>query len=541
LSHTDGLNHTGHMAKNGKTNKSRAKAAALARENAKNSKAARDRTSAAQAESGAPAKENLFVAHDHSAVRHDHSRSPEKTSGTESETESSAQPTPVKKQTQAEVAAEIYESEIEGDRNEIPVDRELVNLNAFVDEQHASDKRLKQEHRMKLILDLRTSNYVKQQCIYAQEDKLIFFEAKARQFKQDKDKAESEKKILTEKLKVKSEDYAELNHKYQQKLSQLTGKRKRINANDQNKELMDLIETHCKGLVFSKCKFVNSADQEENLAKLVLHYGNIPEEHRKDKQQFIRAYSGHMKKVIFERRSYVQTEIRKVFLKSYEKKCFHPFPTVEQLKKCLTRDIETDQEYEIFVFYCEEILGKMVGASEWQPKIRCFTTISDAIRQGTKKVPLISPGDEAFAVLLVDNCLERWTQEARKEAGHPTNPTNEPKTKKKNMDGKYTSSNGGQQTYGGWNTKGLVMFNELTALSEAARATDKCREVEDMCLQIMRNKNKITAKTWEEQCKGRSKKKPRDDETDEIGRDEEQNGVVLARVEMVTLSDDDDS
>jgi hypothetical protein len=109
------------------------------------------------------------------------------------------------------------------------------------------------------------------------------------------------------------------------------------------------------------------------------------------------------------------------------------------------------------------------------------------------------------------------------------------------VDGKYTSSNGGQQAYGGWNTNGLVMFNELTALSEAARATDKCKIVENKCLQIMRAKNKITAKTWEEQSKGRSRKKLLDGETGEIGLNEVQNNVVLANVEMVTLSDDEDN
>ena len=149
------------MPKKGETTKSRATAAAPARENAKipreNSKASRDRTSAARAESVALAKENLLVAPDHAALRHDHSRSPEKQFDTESETDSSAKTTPVKKQTQAELAREIFKSEIDGDRNHLPEDLELVDLKQYVEEMQEGDRKLNQGDRMKLILGLRTS------------------------------------------------------------------------------------------------------------------------------------------------------------------------------------------------------------------------------------------------------------------------------------------------------------------------------------------------------------------------------------------------
>ena len=537
LSDTDSCNLAEDMArkKTTTTKKSRGESAAVARENLK---LARGRTNTARAESVVGTNENARIAPDTGAIGRDHGESPGKTSDTGSDTEASPLSDRVLEKTQAVSASEIrdiFQNEVERDRNEIPLDLNLANLVPYVDELTAGDKKMKQEHRMRLIYDLRTSIYIKQQYIYGKEEEATFWESKAREFKRNKDEAESESKVLSEKLKVKSEEYAALNQKYQRKLRQLTGKRKRIVPNDQNKELMDLIENHCKGFLFSKCKFVNSDDQEENLARLVLRYGNIPKEHRKDKDQFIRAYSAHMRKCIFERRSYVQTELRKVFLNSNKKKIFHPFPTVEALKKCLTRDINTDEEYEIFVFYCEELLGKVVGASEWTSKIRCFTTISDAIRPDTD-VPLISPGDEAFAVLLVDNCLDRWTEDAKREAGL----SNEPKQKKKNVDGKYTTSSAGQVAFGGWNPKGLQLFNDLTDLSVKARETDQCKRVESKCLQIMRAKHKITAETWEEhQSKSRSRKKV--DEKGDIECNDVKHGVVLAQVEMVELSDDEDN
>ena len=302
LSDTDSFNLTEGMPPKKANNKntSRAKAGATARENLK---VTHDRPGTARGESVARAKENAQIARDDDAIGRNLGDSPGKTSDTDSDSTASPLSGRVLEKTQADVDREIrqiFENEIERDRKEIALDLDLANLNQYVEDLTASDRKLKQEHRMRLILDLRTSIYIKQQYIYGKEQQATFWESKARAIKQDKDKAESERKVLSEKLKVITDEYAELNQKYQRKLRQLTGKRKRIVPTDQNKELLDLVETHCKGIIFSKCKFVNSDDQEENLARLVLRYGNIPKEHRKDKDQFIRAYSAHMKKCIFE-------------------------------------------------------------------------------------------------------------------------------------------------------------------------------------------------------------------------------------------------
>ena len=478
------------------------------------------------------AKENSKVARDHNASDPKHDGSPLKPTGADSDTTSSPRSSPRTTGFVPRDNGVMAKEEIDRDQDEIEIDPELEGLPNYLAYKYETDKKIKKDDRMKMIVRLRTVSYAKQQLMYDLRRERQILERESEVLQQNLEKANEENKILSERLRVKSAAHDELHRKLQQKLSLQMGRRKKIIGGDENKELVDLIEAQCKGFLFSKCKFVNSNEQEANLGWLLLVYGKIPDEHKQDKEKFVATYSHHMKRVIFEQRSYVQTEYRKIFFRSMQKKVLYPFPTVEELTKCLTRDVETDREYEVFVFYCEELLGKMVGAIEWSPQIRCFTTISAALRQGYKDMPLISPSDEAFAVLVVDNCLGRWNKEARKSAEKPTKDPNE---KKKNVDGKYTTASAGQVMFGGWTEKGLAMFNKLQQMAKEARTTEKCKVVENKCLEIMRANNKIRANTWEEHDqRNRSKKRKKVDEV-ESDLDEVSKGPVLADVEMVAF------
>ena len=425
------------------------------------------------------------------------------------------------------------------DEVDIQIDVGLENVDEYLLRRHNSDKKTKAENRLALVGKLRKSIYCKQQLIYAlQADRRDVY-MNCAEMQQDMEKLEHDKSILqattntlAEKLEAKTQEYNELKKKHDRKLSELTSRRKRPGADDTNKALMEKIETQLKGFLFSKCKFVSNELQEANLGKLMWKYGEIPEEHRKDKDLFIATYSTHMKKAIFDRRSYIQTEYRKIYFKC-KKKGEH-FPTVEELTKCVGRDIETDEDYKIFMYYCEEFLGKMVGASEWSVKTRCFTTISGAIRQNTNDIPLISPSDEAFAVLVVDNCMDRWDNED-KDGGART--VDAPKAKKTVANGKYTATDGGQSKYGGWSPEGLKKFNELKNMNEEARKHPRCKVVEGRCLKLLREKHKITGKSWAEHTKrNKSKKRTRDEGAG--GQDQEEMDEVVAEMEMI--SDDDE-
>ena len=425
------------------------------------------------------------------------------------------------------------------DEIDIKMDIGLEHEESYLIARHNADKKTKAESRLALVSKLRKIISCKQQVIYALQADRHELYVNCAEMQQDMVKMEHDNSILqattnslAEKLEAKSQEYNELKQKHDRKLSELTSRRKRPAADETNKALMEKIETQLKGFLFSKCKFVSNELQEANLGKLMWKYGDLPEEHRKDKDLFIATYSTHMKKVIFDRRSYIQTEYRKIYFKC-KKKGDH-FPTVKELTKCVGRDIETDEDYKIFMYYCEEFLGKMVGASEWSIKTCCFTTISGAIRQNTNDIPLISPSDEAFAVLVVDNCMDRWDNED-KDGGART--VDAPKAKKTVANGKYTATDGGQSKYGGWSPEGLKKFNELKNMNEEARNHPRCKVVEGRCLELLREKHKITGKSWAEHTKrNKSKKRTRDEGAG--GQDQEEMDEVVAEMEMISDNDE---
>ena len=170
----------------------------------------------------------------------------------------------------------------------------------------------------------------------------------------------------------------------------------------------------------------------------------------------------------------------------------------------------------------------MVGAAEWTPKIRCFNTISDAIRQNTE-IPLISPSDEAFAVLVVANCIDRWTQSQEDDEDDTARAQDETKPKKAPVNGRYTRVDAGQVKYGGWTKEGLIHYNELLKLNRDARASPRCAVVEEKCMQMLRKKHKITGNNWQEHANRKKRKKGYVEEPVQDGPEEE----VLADVEMI--------
>jgi hypothetical protein len=505
-------------------------------------KSKKTKTDVARPDEDVVQKENRVTTRRQGQAKRDHSEDEREDDDTESEPSSS----PLTKKS----GAVLRESRTNTDRGatahatdtdekEIKPDKDLVNLADYLDIKYASDSKVNKDARMDVIVKLHTKVYRKQQMIYSLRSERYQYYMRGKdlqktvaQLEQDKTVLEATTKKLSEKLETKKSEYEELKLSYQRKLTELTGKRKKPLGNEENSELVASIKIQASGFLFSKCKFVNSDAQERNLGRLMLKYGTIPDEHKEDTEAFVSTYSKIMRRQIFDRRSYVQTEFRKIFRKLWTNR-EQNFPSVESLLKCLQRNIETDEEYEVFVFYCKELLSRVVGAAEWSKKSCCFKTMSSAMRQNTK-IPLISPSDEAFVVLVVDNCLERWTEERIAEDVRATGK-NPPK---KAVNGKYTRCNAGQVVFGGWSPDGLKYYNDLLHLNKEARESPRCKIVEEKCLELLRKKHKVTAKTWEEQRKSRSKKRGID-EVDETADDSDVE--VLAEVEMIPDSDDEES
>ena len=500
-------------------------------------------------------KENLRLkTRNQTQKARDLSRSDKKDSDTDSDptsSPSSKESSPAAEKSRAKKARATCTDAKDNDDKDIKPDAEMEYLQDYLDMKYLTDSKVNKDARMDVIVKLHTKVYGKQQTIfylrrerYEYSKKNEVLEKRLGELEQDKEVLESTCSNLSKKLQTKTSEYEELQRNYQRKLTELTGKRKKAHGNEENQELVALLKAQAGGFLFSKCKFVNNQEQEYNLGKLMWHYGQIPAEHKQDRDDFVHTYSPIMRREIFARRSYVQTEFRKLFRKAWSNGS-SSFPSVESLVKCVERKVVTPEEYDVFVFYCEELLSKMVGVSEWNKKTFCFSTISDAIRQNTK-IALISSSDEAFAVLLVDNCIGRWTEEMQEEdarakdqaAKNKENDKSdpEPPVKREPKIGKYTSSTTGQAKYGGWNQNGLKYFNRLKKINESARENPRCKVVEEKCVELLRKNHKITAKTWEDQSKRRSRKRRLNVDVDESAVEPEEE--VVADVEMISDLDD---
>jgi hypothetical protein len=186
-------------------------------------------------------------------------------------------------------------------------------------------------------------------------------------------------------------------------------------------------------------------------------------------------------------------------------------PSNDKFLKILTRDPKVDKD--LFVWYWDQYLPKVAGTSKaWNKKIKYFGLISLHHPPDNPKNVYITPSTEAWAVLLIMNCRDRWpkqkelkeqnsarityvksaTSTARAGATH-VNITDHP-----DFVGKYTKADAGQKKFGGWSSDGLILYKELMEKNKDARKLPKSIALEKEILELLRKKHKIEGNNWEE-------------------------------------------
>jgi hypothetical protein len=318
------------------------------------------------------------------------------------------------------------------------------------------------------------------------------------------------------------------------------------------KELKELLESQAKSVLWGMVKFIQSPADELMAAKMLLKCAdNLPEEYvatKEDRLEVANTYKGYIRRAIFQRRNYVAAEHKKVMVKHFKEKGY--MPTVSQLVKCLKRDIASDQEYDTFQFYWEELLPKQVGSCSWSKDIRNYTTICEAIRKDIThmNMPTITSEDEAFTVLVVENSYDRWMKEIQeKDDEKRKNDTSLKKTRKPNYNGLYTTTDSGQNEWGGWMEEGLASFNRYVDMNREARKKKTTQNIERTCLARIKQKYNIVCNDHKTQTDMNKKRKRKGDdepkrppltirpEFHQIYLDEEDNADVAAP----STSDDD--
>ena len=264
-----------------------------------------------------------------------------------------------------------------------------------------------------------------------------------------------------------------------------------------NDAVKEIVATKTKNILWGMVKFVQNHEDEHQAALLLVKYAKIEKHHLNDEAVFINSYKRTVRKAIFQRRNYVAAEHKKVLVTRF-KACRSSMPTLEQLLKCLRRDITTDEDKEIFEFYWDQLLPKQVGSLHWSREVRYYETICRAMRRDVPKLPLITSQDEAFTVLVIQNSLSRWTVELLENK------------KGKKRGGEFTSTQVGQNEWGGWSQEGLDLFHSYVEMNIEARKDGKTRAVEKACLQRLKVKNQISCKDHKSQMDfaRRCKRKP---------------------------------
>jgi len=264
-------------------------------------------------------------------------------------------------------------------------------------------------------------------------------------------------------------------------------------------------------------------------------------------------YGDYAVSCINETRSYHQGEVKKVCEAYYEENG-DTMPDVDLLKACATRDIDLTIEANrtLFIWYWDVLLPCVTGRKNktWKEEIRRYNLIMDGERsvpwfKTPKKCGYITPQQEAFACVCIENMLDNWTNllildkhpdrkgrkvssapkdledKAEKYLGRKLTPEDRAKqyvkavNKKKNQviwtfgnkfRGKYSVNDGGSSLTSGWSDEGKQVFTDLAKLVKAARARPDCREAEEYVLELVKKKHDLVANSHAEEVAMNRKK-----------------------------------
>jgi hypothetical protein len=240
-----------------------------------------------------------------------------------------------------------------------------------------------------------------------------------------------------------------------------------------------------KNNMFRRIKFLTSAG-----AFAMAFQGVLEEENPRDPYIFQLTYKKCFEKALNQKQSTCEQAARKIAVTAIVqfKRKGEEFFTFEEF--CALRRATTDRERRAFYWFFDTFLECVCGASAWN-YAKTRQRVSEA--KDACGVSVVSKSDEAFALLLIDNYMEKWKGKAEAEAqaagtdtDHGTDNNNgmteagngATKTKTTRMAGRYTAKANGQCRYGGWSDKGIEQFNKLRAAVKADRNADRESVVE---------------------------------------------------------------
>ena len=200
-------------------------------------------------------------------------------------------------------------------------------------------------------------------------------------------------------------------------------------------------------------------------------------------------------------------------------------PNVEEMQKIVLRDNmddeadkdEKDRLCSLLIECWKTLMPKVAGHWAWSPNKREYYLLSFGKQDPDDSASdyLVSPSDEAFLVVLWENCHKKWVhlQECRekKMAVNQEDPR---------MKTPYSSSKSGQKKFGGWKKEGVQKCDQYAKEIVENHKTNKTflSALEANALAEVQMLEKT--QEWEDNKKSKKKKKGKiagdfDDESDD--------------------------
>jgi hypothetical protein len=265
-----------------------------------------------------------------------------------------------------------------------------------------------------------------------------------------------------------------------------------------------------KSEVFRRIKFVNSAEMFQKAFVKVIEFEKVPPHNC---LLFQLTYKSCFNKALNTKRSSCEQAGGVLARKAIAnfKKRGEDFFTFEEF--CKLRRAATERERRAFFWFFDSFLECVCGARAWRNAKK--TMLVSESRDEHDGV-IVTKSDEAFALLLIDNYLEKWKmtlggeeQSADAEAVNNTNMMEEAedngrqgkKTTAK-LPGKYTEKKSGHCKYGGWSRAGMARFNQLYSLVNDDRASVQSEQMERELLAFCRTQAGMSDEQHDEQQEG---------------------------------------
>ena len=282
----------------------------------------------------------------------------------------------------------------------------------------------------------------------------------------------------------------------------------------ENKALVTYFKNEAKSTCWKKCKFIGSEAELQTLVLIILKTTDDWKkvvEHDLDETdlkhmlgQYTKVYGKYVTNAINGKRNALQQSLKveyKKMRKEGQKYSAAQFlNSAQRLNIALLSqngkggaknknlNLENKKYRNRFDVWVDRVMPVVAG-KDWKVETRCMTTMGVPLDGSADGPPPVSVADEAIAVLIIENCEEKWNYQVRREVANKDLDQD-----KMEVMVKYTTSKGGSNAFGAWSREGRLRFKEIRGKIKKARASEEAKAGEKQCRKRLFKKHDMQKK-----------------------------------------------